>query len=591
MGGTVKPDQDERDRLAELRKRAESHMDREDTDSPEISPDEARRLVYELRTHQIELEIQNDELRRAQEDLVESRDRFSDLYDFAPVGYVTISHRGMIIDVNLTLVEMVGVERRDLSSQPFTTLIVPDDQDVFYRHRQGALESKGRGTCRLRLQRVDSEPLWVELESVLIDGEGEDYPRLLIAIIDISERKQSEVELRSLEQQLRHKQKLESLGVLAGGIVHDFNNILTAILGNAEMALYELSPMSPARNNIQEIEKSVKHATGVVKQMLAYAGKGRYVVEPIDAGRLVGEMAHLLEISISKKVDLRYNLDGSRPAFNGDVAQIHQVVMNLVINASEAIGDETGVITLSTGVMNYDDANSKEGKEARRVGLGEKPAGGVYTFVEVTDTGCGMDAESIEKIFDPFFSTKFTGRGLGMSAVLGIVRGHHGALKIYSEVGEGSSFMLLFPAIEQTGSDFVVQKPADVGNADWRGSGTILIVDDEEMIRATCKQMLERQGFSVLTAADGREALDVYRQRAEEIKVVLLDLAMPRMDGEETLHKIQNLHPEVKVILFSGYSEWEVSQRFAGKGLAGFVKKPFKMAELAEKLREVLDSQ
>ena len=404
----------------------------------------------------------------------------------------------------------------------------------------------------------------------------------------IAESKQAEEEKLALERQVRHAQKLESLGVLAGGIAHDFNNILMAILGNADLALDELSPMSPARGSIRDIEKAAKRAAKLVKQMLAYSGKGRFVVEPIDVGGLIEEISHLLEVSISKKSVLKHNLAENLPTFDGDVTQIRQVIMNLITNASEAIGDKSGVIALSTGAMDCDRAYLDDINEVVRASLDEPLPEGVYTYIEVADTGCGMDAQTIEKVFDPFFTTKFTGRGLGMSAVLGIVRGHRGALKIYSEVGKGTTFKILFPANELPDNGFAVRRKDQAEGKDWRGSGTVLIVDDEETVCAVGKQILERMGFSVLTAPDGREALKVFREHADEIVCVLLDLTMPHMDGEEAFREMRYLHPDVTVILCSGYNEQDATQRFAGKGLAGFIQKPYNMAVLREKLVEVL---
>jgi CheY-like chemotaxis protein len=238
--------------------------------------------------------------------------------------------------------------------------------------------------------------------------------------------------------------------------------------------------------------------------------------------------------------------------------------------------------------MDCDRAYLDDVNEVLRAGLDETLPEGVYTHFEVTDTGCGMDAETIEKVFDPFFTTKFTGRGLGMSAVLGIMRGHKGTLKIYSEVGKGTTFKVFFPANELPDNDLAVRSKDEAEEKDWRGSGTVLIADDEETVCVVGKQMLERMGFSVLTAPDGREALKVFREHTDEIVCVLLDLTMPHMDGEEAFREMRRLHPGVTVILCSGYNEQDATQRFAGKGLAGFIQKPYNMAALREKLTEVL---
>ena len=428
---------------------------------------------------------------------------------------------------------------------------------------------------------------WFEL-SIAIKGSKAPETQFVMLVRDITERKRAGEEKLALERQILHTQKLESLGVLAGGIAHDFNNLLMSILCNANLALGELSPMSPARENLREIEKASKRAAELAKQMLAYSGKGQFIVEPIDIRELVEEMAHLLEVSISKKAVLKYNFAQNLPTFNGDVTQIHQVIMNLIINASEAIGDKSGVIALSTGAMDCDRAYLDDVSELMQVSLNESLPEGVYTYFEVADTGCGMDAETIEKLFDPFFTTKFTGRGLGMSAVLGIVRGHKGVLKIYSEIGKGTTFKILFPANELPDNGFAVERKGEAEGIDWRGSGTVLIVDDEEAIRTVGKQMLERMGFSILTAPDGREALNVFREHADEIVCVLLDLTMPRMDGEEAFREMRRLRPNVSVILCSGYNQQDVTRRFAGKGPAGFIRKPYDMVSLREKLMEIL---
>jgi CheY-like chemotaxis protein len=262
--------------------------------------------------------------------------------------------------------------------------------------------------------------------------------------------------------------------------------------------------------------------------------------------------------------------------------------MNLITNASEALGDNSGVITLSTGVIDCDRAYLDNVHEVLRASLNEPLPEGVYNYIEVTDTGCGMDADTIDKVFDPFFTTKFTGRGLGMSAVLGIVRGHKGALKIFSEVGKGTTFTILFPANELSDNCLAVRRNDEADENDWRGGGTVLIVDDEEAVCAVGKQMLDRMGFSVLTAPDGHEALEMFREHANEIVCVLLDLTMPHMDGVEAFRAMRRLHPGVTVILCSGYNEQDATQRFAGKGLAGFIQKPYEMAVLREKLKKVL---
>jgi PAS domain S-box-containing protein len=405
---------------------------------------------------------------------------------------------------------------------------------------------------------------------------------------DITENKRAVEEKLELERQVRHTQKLKSLGDLAGGIAHDFNNLLTTILGNADLALQKVSAMSPVRKNLREIVNASRRAAELSKQMLAYSGRGQFVIEPIDGNELIKEMTHLLEVSISKKAVLKFNLSEPLPSFNGDVTQIRQIIMNLITNASEAIGDKNGYISLSTGSMYCDEPYLAELSETMGAGFEEPLPEGIYVYMEVADTGCGMDSATIEKIVDPFFTTKFTGRGLGMSAVLGIVRGHKGALKIYSEVGKGTTFRVFFPT---TGDSNVIQdlhRKEESEWKDWKGDGTILLADDEDTVLMVGKEMLEHMGFKVLIASNGEEALSLFREHSDDIVCILLDLSMPKMDGEEAFREIRRFQKGAKVVLCSGYNELDATQRFAGKGLAGFIQKPFTFTALRKKISEIL---
>lgn len=399
---------------------------------------------------------------------------------------------------------------------------------------------------------------------------------VLSIVQDISDRKKVEEERLSLERQLLHAQKLESLGVLAGGIAHDFNNILTGIIGNAELALMKLDPESPVLENLARIETAAARAADLARQMLAYSGKGRFIIESIDLNRLVEEMGHMLEVSISKKAVLRYSLAKPLPAVNVDATQVRQIIMNLVINAAEAIGDRSGVIAITTGYLECNETCLQE------FWLTDPIPAGLYVSLEIADSGCGMEKDTLARIFDPFFTTKFTGRGLGMAAVLGIVRGHKGAIKVCSEPGKGSSFKVLLPAGE---------KPAEMFNGNiavdnWRGSGIALLVDDEETVRAIGAEMLRKLGFEVVTACDGREAVELFKT-GKAISVVILDLTMPRMDGEQCFSELRKLDPDVRVIMSSGFSEHEVTQKFVGKELAGFVQKPYKLSALQEVIKKM----
>lgn len=394
------------------------------------------------------------------------------------------------------------------------------------------------------------------------------------------ERRQAALEQSELEAQVRHVQKLESLGVLAGGIAHDFNNLLVGILGNAALAKRIIPTDVPGVEILSDIEEAAMRAADLCHQMLAYAGKGVFSVEPMAINSLVREMPQLLGASISKKSLLTFNLTKDLPEIMADSTQIRQVIMNLIINAAEAIGDGGGRITLTTGVMECDGAYLRET-------LHDEPIPeGLYCYLEVVDTGCGMNAETIQKVFDPFFTTKFAGRGLGLSAVVGIVNSHKGTILVDSTPGVRTKFRVLLPALERR----TRSRRAQVQDQSaWRGSGTVLVVDDEDAVRRVSQRLLATVGFETIAARNGREAVAIYRARAHDISLVLLDLTMPEMDGEETFSELKKIQEDVQVLLCSGYHDPHIQQVFAARGVAGFVRKPFSGDELISAVRGVVE--
>ncbi len=383
------------------------------------------------------------------------------------------------------------------------------------------------------------------------------------------------------QSKLEHMQRLESLGVLAGGIAHDFNNLLTVIMGYAAMAQGQCGDHPQLREHLDGIVRSSQSAADLCRQMLAYSGKGKFVIEHVDLSALVRDMGRLLSVSIHKQIVLHYDLGEALPAVAVDVAQIQQVVMNLVINAGEAIGERAGSITLSTGVQQAD------AEYLRSAYLTDVLPAGDYVYLEVTDTGCGMSEEVKARLFEPFFTTKFTGRGLGMSAILGIVRGHQGTIKVYSEAGKGSSFKVLLPASEEASrplsSSHSVERSVE---QDFHGH--LLIVDDEARIREVAGMAARQMGLDVLYARDGIEAIECYRQRREDIVCVLLDMTMPRMGGKEAFSELRRIDSDVVVILSSGYNEQTATQQFVGKSLAGFIQKPYTPEALQQCIRRIL---
>jgi PAS domain S-box-containing protein len=414
------------------------------------------------------------------------------------------------------------------------------------------------------------------LGPVVVDG------RVTSAVVigrDVTERRQAENERRRLDEQMQHAQKLESLGVLAGGIAHDFNNLLMGILGNADVARAKLPAEHPCRANLDGIVRASQRAADLCNQLLAYSGHGRFVTSTVHLADIVREMAHLLAVSVSKKARLEYRLAPGLPPVEVDATQIRQVVMNLITNASEALGDRSGEITLETGSCSCDREYLAHAVIAPQFPEGE------CVYIEVRDSGCGMSAETRRRIFDPFFTTKFTGRGLGLAAVLGIVSGHGGGLLVDSEPGRGTSFrVLLAPGQEPAQAE---PRPPEA-RALARLTGTALVVDDEPAVRNLARQVLEREGLTTLTARDGREGVRRFVQHADSISVVLLDVTMPNLSGQEAFREIRRIRPAARVILSSGYTEQMAIADLDGALPAGFIQKPYLPGDLVAKVRQVM---
>jgi PAS domain S-box-containing protein len=403
--------------------------------------------------------------------------------------------------------------------------------------------------------------------------------RLLFGV-DLTDRSLAERERHELERKLLDMQKLESLGVLAGGIAHDFNNLLTAILGNAQLARLQLQGSSPLQQNLLDIERTSIQAADLCKQMLAYSGQGRLEIRLLDLNETIRDMSQLLRVSVAKKVQLSFNLAHNLPRVRGDESQIRQVLMNLVINASEAITASEGSIWVSTGVVH----------RAQELfhGISEtgKPEERDYLFIEITDTGCGMSEETQSRIFDPFFTTKFTGRGLGLAAVLGIVRSHGGTLELKSQEGEGTTFTVLFPCDEAKEEEKPFRDVQSQAVPKWSGEGLVLVVDDEESVVSMTARMLEAFELSVITASDGREGVEKFTAHADAITAILMDVTMPTMGGVEAFDRIRVIRPDVPVLFMSGYMR-EGELRNLDRA-TDFLQKPFRLEDLQEKLRLLL---
>jgi PAS domain S-box-containing protein len=425
---------------------------------------------------------------------------------------------------------------------------------------------------------------WLRLSVSPIPTRRGHLAAVCLRVEDVTDLQRIEEQRRELALRLRQLEKLQSLGVMAGGVAHDFNNLLTAIGGYASLSEQCVQDEAALRDNLQQIQEATNLAAALTHQLLASAGRGPMEKEPVALSELAAETVQLVRGAIPSKVRLVTELGADLPAVEADPTQLRQVVMNLVTNAGEAIGDVVGSITVRSR------AESADPSDLRREGLEGLVEPGDYVVLEVEDTGCGLDEEMVQQVFDPFFSTKAGGRGLGLAVVFGIVRAHRGAISVHTDKGSGAIFRVWLPVSlrEPETADETRHLPEA---ETWRASGTLLVVDDQERIRRLAARVLEGAGFRVLSAAGGVEAVALVREHAGEIRLVLLDLTMPDMAGDEVLREIRAIDPEVRVLLSSGYDETDAMSRIPSSKVWGFVAKPYRPAELLGRVREALGAE
>ena len=471
--------------------------------------------------------------------------------------------------------EMLGYLDDELPSQMgmWESLVHPDDRAKMLAAIQEHWEGKTPFfSSEHRICTKSGTYKWVYTRGRALRDEHGKVQRMAGSTTDISARK-------NLELQLRQAQQMESIGRLSTGIAHDFNNLLTIILGNASLGRMNLPAGALAGENLAKIERASLQAAEFCKQLLTYSGHGRLTILNLDLNTLVAQITELLRTSISKKVELRFELSPEPLLVEVDPAQIQQVLMNLVLNAAEAIADHVGVITLKTALVQTGEHDLAEAVLSPQLPWAD------YVVFEVADTGCGMSHEVQEKIFEPFFTTKFTGRGLGLSTALGVVCSHKGAVKVNSTIGQGTTFRVYLPKSRQE----PVAPPADSYTARLlRGSGTVLVVDDEPGVREVTKGFLNKIGFDVLLAQDGVAGVEVFQANADRIVAVVMDLSMPNMNGPEACDHMRAIRADLPILLSSGYSEDESMHRYGDRGISGFLQKPYMCEVLENKLRDVI---
>jgi PAS domain S-box-containing protein len=671
-----------------------------------LSPAEVRQMLHELRVHQIELEMQNEELRAAQDALDISHARYLDLYDFAPVGYLTLSEQGIVLKANLTAATLLGELRSNLIKRPISGFILKEDQDIYYRHRKRLFDSGDPQECELRMVKKDGASFWAHLTATATQYDGE--PVCRIVMINLTERKLAEEVLlvsrwrlesiiegthvgtwewnvqtgktvfdktwaqiigytleelepitiktweafvhpddlkisgellerhfagellyydcecrmrhkdghwvevhdrgkvvtwtpdgkpqmmfgahqditlrKQMEAKIAYLQKAESLDRMAGAIAHHFNNHLHVVTGNLELVLNDLPVDAKNRENLLQSLMAVQKAAAVSRQMLLYLGQtpGRH--EPLDLSETCRQSLSLLQAAIPKGMTLTVDFPDSGPVILADPGQIQQVLANLITNARESFSGNPGTISLAVRTVTREDIPA-----LKRFPIDWQPKSIPHACLEVSDTGCGISHQDIEKLFDPFFTTKFTGRGMGLAVIRGIVKTHGGCITVDSQPGYGSVFRVFLPvSTEKISPPLDQEKPAAALARKIETGGTVLLIEDEEMVRNMAKTMLTRFGYTVIEAQDGVEAVEIYQQHRNEICCILSDLTMPRMDGWETLTALRKIRADVPVVLASGHSKDVVLAGEHPELPQAFLYKPYSMSALKEALAKAM---
>ena len=565
---------------ADLRRRAED-IAREKAlqlqkDLEAQSPDEIRRAFHELQVHQIELEMQNEELRCTQAELETVRARYFDLYDLAPVGYCTLSLHGIIQEANLTAANLFGLARSLLVKQPLSQFILKEDQVEYYLQRKHLFETGTPQICELRMIKNDGTVFWGHMESVVVP-QTEEGPTCRVVLSDISERKRAEAEKLALQAELHQSQKMESVGRLAGGVAHDFNNMLQAILLNVNLAMNEIPQTSSLSESLLEIQKCAEHSANLTRQLLAFARRQIIAPKVLDLNETVEGMLKMLQSLIGEDIDVAWLPMASLGLIKMDATQINQILANLCLNARDSIGG-VGKVTIETRNESFDLAFCDKHPSFTP---------GDYVLLAICDTGCGMDKETLIHIFEPFFTTKEIGKGtgLGLATVYGIVKQNQGFIVVDSETGKGTHFKIYLPRfISQT----TASQPETQDTIPRSLGETLLLVEDEPVILASVCKVLESLGYNVLCANKPADTIRLAASHPGEIHLLMTDVVMPEINGWDLAQQLLTTHPKLKCLFMSGYTADVITNHgILATGL-NFIQKPFSFEELASKVRETL---
>ena len=560
----------------ELRRQAEALMMEKGFLSPSDGVEDPLQLIHELQTFQMEIELQNEELHRSQQELMEFKMRYTELYDFIPVGYVCLGKKGVILNANLTLADMLATERSSLMNQPLSNYILFEDQDIYYRHIRDLAESKNRQVCELRMQKMDGFPLDVQLESIVFSYQSWRPEQYRTVIIDISARKQMEKEQEELRIQLHQSHNMESIRTIAGGIAHDFNNILFIILGNVDLAFEETRDWHPAHPKLEAIRTAALRAAEIVKLLLSFSHTANEEQVPTDVISVIRDALVLLRASIPTTIGIHTDFPDGAVMILSDKIQIGQILMNLCTNAAQALKETGGLIEIKVGTRVLPEGSA-----------GACPAGD-YAEITVGDNGPGIDPDILGRIFDPYFTTRAIGKGsgLGLAVVHTLVKNHKGAITVQNRPEKGTLFTIHLPMADQT-SEAKMKPRAE----SFHGTERILFVDDEETIAEMAQESLKLFDYRIEALSDPEDALAVFKLNPGYFDVVITDMTMPKMTGAKLAEKLIRIRPGIPVILCTGHSSLIDEEKARQLGIAAYMMKPVPMSKIAKTIRKLMDRE
>ncbi len=564
------------EKFDELRREAEALMMEKGFENHVVVDHDPLELIHELQTFQVELELQNEELQRSQQELLEFKTRYKELYDFTPVGYVCLDVKGVILNANLTLADMLLLERSSLIDQPLTSYVFFEDQDIYYRHLTDLAESKMRQICEMRMTRSDGTLVDVQLESMVFPYESWRPEQYRTVIIDITERKQMEKEREALRVRLHQSHKMESIRTIAGGIAHDFNNILFIIIGNIDLAVEETQDRHPAYPILERIRTAAERAAGIVKLLLCFSYTSVEKQTPMDLIGVIKDALVLLRASIPTFIDIHTQFPDRAVMILSDKVQIGQILMNLCTNAAQAMEETGGLLEI--------------GVETRVLpeGAADDCPAGEYAEITVKDNGPGIDPDILNRIFDPYFTTRAPGKGsgLGLAVVYTIVKNHKGAITVENRPEGGVQVTMLFPMVDQK-----PQTKIEPMEESFHGTERILFVDDEESITQMAQKALTSFDYRIETQSDPEDALAMFKLNPGYFDVVITDMTMPKMTGAKLAEKLIGIRPDIPIILCTGYSALIDEEKARQLGIAAYMMKPVSMSKIAKTIRKLMDQK